>query len=317
MENSETEQADNGPVQDQGGRPSDDRSEKLAAIVPSVLATRRVDASELSKILHDPLVVRARELAAKAQMDAQGVVAGEAAAFSHGVQRDRFTELAGLFSSLGEQLALAQASLVECELWRHKRQTDDATGDEMCHRAVSELLIYFCVSIGYGLTNITGRLLACDPNLHPVMLDVIGTTLPPFSDDRRDWLSCNSPTVKNLRKIGKSQSQQAPTVAAGVTTLVNSPAWNEAHRRRAFDFHRRRPNSHDVAGVPMRSLWEVTAGGSWHLRGAGPTYTDGQGLAYRTTMNGRAVLQSLVACLDDLVEVRDQIHKWPSVESAN
>ena len=282
----------------------------LVALVPALLAVER-DKNDIAAVLADALIDRTARVSGDAQQVSGRVEFWETAAAMRGVQRDRMTELTGLFSSLGEQLALARSALIECSLWQRDRQRQERQHAEMCHRALGDLLTYFCVSSGYSLANITGRLLGLDGRLHPAMIDHLGTVLPPFSTAHDDWLACHTKVVRLLRRIARAaplQSQQE--CVDGITNLARTGAWREIHERRALDFHRRRPQSHGVAGVPMRSMWELDPiGGGWSLsvHGMGPIYTDGLGLAARSTSVGRAALELLCNTTETVTASRDAI----------
>jgi len=86
----------------------------------------------------------------------------------------------------------------------------------------------------------------------------------------------------------------ARSAADPITDLVNDAAWREVDQRRALDFHRRRPQSADVSGVPLRSLWKMEPGGGWSISGGRQAYEDGESLALRATSFGRAALSALL-----------------------
>jgi hypothetical protein len=231
-----------------------------------------------------------------------------APAFEYG----RAHELAGLIASSGEQLALALAALAETELWRAFREANpaDATeqgkgngaAQEMCHRSMAELAAYYLLSTGHGLANITARTLALDRELHPHLLDALGTWCPVGSTDPKDWLSLNRDTAKALRRVArKSERPALQLVVEPISALLISDGWNDLDRHRGANYHRRRPQSAGLAGVPLTSPW-VASGTVMSLNAPGREYTDGNGLAHDTSNLARRVLARLVATMETLLE---------------
>lgn len=67
------------------------------------------------------------------------------------------------------------------------------------------------------------------------------TEMPPFSDNRRDWLSLNEGTVRHLHRLAaRSASPMFVDVVDAVHGLASADAWKEMQARRGVDFHRRR-----------------------------------------------------------------------------
>jgi hypothetical protein len=238
------------------------------------------------------------------------------------VQHGRAHELAGLIASGGEQLALALAALVETELWRSFREANpvDTTergiglgaANEMGHRAMAELAAYYLMSTGHGLANITARTLALDSQLHPHLLDALGAWCPVGSTDPRDWLSLNRGTAKALRQVArKSGSPPVQSVIEPITALALSEPWRELESRRGAHYHRRRPQSAGLAGVPFASPW-IASGGAMSLNFGGREYTDGDGLAHDTSDLALRVLAELDGAMETLLArvkaVVDDIH---------
>jgi hypothetical protein len=229
----------------------------------------------------------------------------------------RANELAGLIASAGEQLALGMAATVETELWRAFRDAnpiDDTergrgrdAAEEMGHRAMAELAGYYLLGTGHGLANITARALAMDPEVHPLLLDAVGTWCPPGSAERRDWLSLNRETVRDLRRVARRSGKQVlVAVAEPVTTLVMDDAWGKLGQLCGAHYHRRRPQSAGVSGVPLTSPWEASGIAAMSLNFGGREYTDGDGLAHDTSDLARRVLDGLAATMKTLLErVRD------------
>jgi hypothetical protein len=209
------------------------------------------------------------------------------------VQPGRASELAGLIASGGEQLGLALAALNEAELWtlyRAQYPADPSTLDgrsiqaaqEMSQRAMADLAVHYLLATGHIVANVTARTLALDARLHPVLLDVLGTWNPPGSATARDWLSLNRDTVRSLRRAaGKSALPAHREVAIPATGLVQSPAWQELDQLRGMDYHRRRPQSAGISGVPLANPWQQR-GSVISMNGGGGQYDNGDGLARAT-----------------------------------
>lgn len=287
---------------------------RVVALVPQRLTTH--EQLDIRDFLANPFVERAAGVAAEWQTTSQRAAMWEMGGTLHGVQRDRMTEIARLISGAGEQLALARAAAIECELWRLQRQAqgEDKDGDEMCHRSLAELLMYYCISTGHAVANLTGRLLALDGRLHEWLLDQLETNLPPHSNDRRDWLSCDQVTTMKLRKVARrAATPEQQQIPGALTELIRSDAWRNLTERRAIDFHRSRPQSHGVIGVPQGSLWEYQEGGAWKLSGGIMSYDDGLHLAAITTSFGNDALAALVVAMsqlfDDGVQLINQINR--------
>lgn len=282
---------------DEAAEPQD-----ISAIVPTRLAVHgQID---IQAFLAQPLLALSSDVSAEWQCLSGSAPFWEMGATTHGVRRDRMTEVVGLTAAAGEQLALARAALVECELWRAQRSVvGTKSGDEMCHRAMTELLSHFCLGLGHSLANLTGRILALDDRLHGRFIDEFSTVLPPHSSERSDWLSCDYGTARKLRKIAKAASwPEAHKVPDAITQLLSSGDWHALVARRATDYHRRRPQSDGVVGVPLRSLWKPLDGGGYSLSGGLAThdYDDGRQLAADNSRLGSAALSESVVAMGTL-----------------
>jgi hypothetical protein len=228
------------------------------------------------------------------------------------VQHGRTHELAGLIASAGEQLALALAALVEAELWnvhRHANPPNTSNIDgrvvaaacEMTQRAMADLATYYLLSTGHTLANVTVRTLALDARLHPVLLDVVGSWSPVSSQDPRDWLSLNRDTARQLRRVArKTSSPPFHAVVEPAAAVVLSPGWQELDQLRGADYHRRRPQSAGITGVPLASPWMFSEGVA-SMNFGGSEYTDGDGLARRTTDLARRVMGELSSAMTTLL----------------
>lgn len=234
------------------------------------------------------------------------------------VQRGRSSELAGLIADGGERLALALAAVTEAELWRIYRQdvpsavrglgemerrSVDAS-NEMTHRAMAELASYYLLATGHVLANVTVRTLALDTQLHPKLNHFLGSCYPVGSADRNDWLSLNTETARRLRRTARQAAAPAARdLAEAASVLLTSSAWQELDRIRGAHYHRRRPQSAGIDGVPLASPWTFS-GIAYHM-GGGSRYTDGDGLANETTDLSRRALADLTSAMQRLLS---QIH---------
>jgi hypothetical protein len=226
------------------------------------------------------------------------------------VERGRSSELAGLLAGSGEQFALALAALAEAELWsRHRRanppdlDSDEGrvldAGQEMAQRAMAELASYYLLGVGHAVANVTARTLALDTTRHPQLLDALGSWFPVGSEESRDWLSLSRDTVRPLRRLGKTGSAAIQIIGEPATALLQAPEWQQLSRLRSAHYHRRRPQSAGVMGVPLASPW--TFGDGVARMGLGASqYTDGDNLALRTTDLARRLSIVVASALDDL-----------------
>jgi hypothetical protein len=228
------------------------------------------------------------------------------------VQRGRSSELAGLIADGGEQFALALAAIGEATLWTACRQADPPdrqtvegrvldAGRERAQRALAELASYYLLAVGHRVANVTVRTLALDTSQHPQLLDALGSWFPVDSNDSQDWLSLNRGTVRSLRRVAKAARPAAQAVADPATRLLQSPEWHELNQLRGAHYHRRRPQSAGVMGVPLASPWTFGDGVARKSLGA-DSYTDGDNLAASTTDLARRLSRVVASVIDDLRE---------------
>jgi hypothetical protein len=238
------------------------------------------------------------------------------------VQHGRGHELAGCIADGGERLALALAAVTEAELWRIyrrdlppevrdldgiKRRSVDAA-NEMAHRAMAESATYYLLATGHTVVNVAARALALDSQLHAVLLDVLGSWYPVGSSERDDWLSLNKDTVRRLRRAAKqAKIPAAQDLAIPPTDLLMSQAWQELDQLRGAHYHRRRPQSAGIAGVPLASPWTFTSDAMHMEGGGGGEYVDGDNLANRTTDLARRVLNDLISVMRRLLVIVRQV----------
>jgi hypothetical protein len=193
--------------------------------------------------------------------------------------------LAGQMGSAGEQLALAYAASVEVALWQENQPPDDPeVASEMGMRAMAEAQSLFVIGTGHAVVNVAVRALSLRQDLKTRLIQTflsgnVAGTFDPFSSERSDWLSMNKPTCKNLRTVAElSNSQEILDLIEPVISYGLGQTWNELVERRGEDFHRWRPQTHGMQGVPRRSPWRHDAT-SRSLGIGTPTYEDAKGLA--------------------------------------
>jgi hypothetical protein len=232
------------------------------------------------------------------------------AALAPAVERGRSSELAGLLAASGEQFALALAAVTEAELWSLHRRTNPPdldsdegrvldAGQEMAQRAMAELASYYLLGVGHTVANVTARTLALASDRHPQLLDTLGSWFPAGSEESRDWLSLNRDTVRSLRRLARAGSPAIQVIAEPATKLLQSPEWHELNQVRGAHYHRRRPQSAGVMGVPLANPWTFGDGVARMSLGA-VAYTDGDNLAMNTTDLARRLSGILASALDDL-----------------
>lgn len=232
------------------------------------------------------------------------------AALAPAVERGRSRELAGLLAGGGEQFALALAAVSEAELWSLHRRTNPPdlnsgegrvldAGQEMAQRAMAELASYYLLGVGHTVANVTARTLALASDRHPHLVDALGSWFPVGSEESRDWLSLNRDTVRSLRRLAKAGSAAVHVIAEPATALLQSPEWHELSRLRGAHYHRRRPQSAGVIGVPLANPWTFGDGVARMSLGASQ-YTDGDNLAMNTTDLARRLSRVVASAQDDL-----------------
>lgn len=223
----------------------------------------------------------------------------------------RVYALAGQMASAGEQLTLANAAGVEVALWREARSTASPDPEqEMCTRAMAEAQCLFVIGTGHALANVAVRALALDLTMRDELstrLRPRGTTpaFAPFSRDRHDWVSMNADTCKAVRAVAQSSGVAdvialvEPVVAVGLSTN-----WAMLSERRGEDFHRWRPQTHGLQGVPRTTPWK-RSGNTRVLSLGHPAYEEAQGLADETADAAATVMADLARAMEAFM------NDWP------
>jgi hypothetical protein len=179
-------------------------------------------------------------------------------------EKGRLYELAGYMAGAGEQLGLACLADHEFNQWASvdlsSAPSHEKVAAEMAQRALAELESYYVIGVGHALANMTGRVLALDPDLHEHLADAkyIKTTFTPFSNARQDWLSMNSNVACALQKAAaKSSIPSFACLADPAAELADSKPWREPDEVRGEHFHRWRSQSIGMTGAPKSSPWSL------------------------------------------------------------
>lgn len=179
-----------------------------------------------------------------------------------GREKDRLYELAGYMAGAGEQLGLACLADHEFSLWESvdlsSAQSHEKVAAEMARRALAELESYYVIGVGHALANMTGRVLALDPDLkqHLAAAKYIETTFTPLSGARQDWLSMNSKVARALQKVAaKSAMPSFVHLADPAAELAGGDKWRALDEVRGEHFHRWRSQSIGMTGAPKSSPW--------------------------------------------------------------
>jgi hypothetical protein len=201
-------------------------------------------------------------------------------------------------------------------LWKESQEETDAEiGREMGMRAMAEAQSLFVIGTGHALVNVTVRALSLRQDLKALLIgtffggDAMGG-FDPFSSDKSDWLSMNTPTCKKLRKLAKlSNSAEIVDLVAPVVGYGLGRTWNELVERRGEDFHRWRPQTHGIQGVPRRSPWQHDAT-SRSLGIGTPIYNEAKGLAQAVALLSDQAMLELADAMEAFYDA------WPAASNA-
>lgn len=248
----------------------------------------------------------------KQALDWQGT-AGHAVFWEIGAEapergEGRVYALAGQMASAGEQLSLAHAAAVEVALWREvRKKADPDAAHEMCMRAMAETQSLFVMGTGHALANVAVRALALNQGLRADLIKKFqrgssSLTLQPFSQERDDWVSLNASTCKTIRAVAQSsQVQEVIQLVKPVVDFGLGQSWQNLSERRGEDFHRWRPQTHGVQGLPRTSPW-VRTGRSQVLNLGHPTYYEACGLADETARLATEAMMDLALSMEAFME---------------
>lgn len=202
------------------------------------------------------------------RLDAQFAEVG---ATAHGIGRDRVYELLGCMSSTGERFGLAIAAGNEVALWNRHRSDVGSERDrlaqlEMSLRAMAELFGYYLLGTGHMLAAIVMRALSLEEELRPRLLDTLGASCVVDSRNLSDWPSLNIDNCRRLRRVARdSKTDTLKVIVEPITNIVQSSSWAMLDAIRGEDYHRRRPQTALVDGVPPGSAWTTGPDGSMSL----------------------------------------------------
>lgn len=214
----------------------------------------------------------------------------------------RVYAFAGQIAAAGEQLALAHGAAVEVAIWEEVRAGSKLDASyEMSMRALAEAQCLFVIGTGHALINVVARALAMKAELrdrlgHAFVRDGHNPTFEAFSNDRNDWLSLNRSTCSRLDKAAADQPKEVTAMISPMVAFVTGTAWKTIVERRGQDFHRWRPQSDGIEGVPRSNPWQQVPGGRSLNSSVGP-YTDGTGLADEVAEIANAAMFKLAATM--------------------
>ena len=289
--------------------PSEGRS-VLVGVAPMRLAVAPGGRLPQSVIDDDHRLVV--EQALEWQQTAGQAVFWEMGATAQGTAEGRVYTLAGQMASAGEQLALAHAGAVEVALWQELRgRSEPDPAHEMSMRGMAEAQCLFVMSTAHAIANVTVRALALHPSLRAALVKKLrrgrsSPTFDPFSQDWADWPSLNDETCNAIRAVARSsEKRDVIRLVEPVVRFGAGGTWKDLQERRGEDFHRWRPQTHGIEGVPRSSPW-TRSGSTRRLDVGHPTYEDARGLADET-----ARLAS-EAMIDLAISMKAFMERWPA-----
>jgi hypothetical protein len=281
---------------------SPEKKRTLVGLVPSRLAADS-DRHRLSWAPDDSHERGVRQ-ALDWQQSAGNAVFWEMGAATRGASEAMVYGLAGLMASAGEQLGLAHAAGVEVDLWDGIRDASDPDPEhEMCMRAMAESQMLFVIGTAHTVANVAVRALALRPKLREELARMLKYTstspsFDPFSDARADWVSLNAATCQALQAAAEADHvEEVVQLVAPVVAFGTGSTWDALQDRRGQDFHRWRPQTHGIEGVPRASPWERD-GSSKRLNGGSIHYEEARGLADQVARVARTAMLDLVEAMD-------------------
>jgi len=282
----------------------DPKKPRFAAVVPRRLAVDR-EGADLPGLVEDSDHKRVVKQALDWQMAAGQASFWEMGAHLQGIERDRVYALTGQMASAGEQLSLAYAAGCEGALWRDSRKEDSPDPvDEMCIRGMGEAQCLFVVGTGHALANVAVRALAVDPTRRVELGERLGrrSSLPsfdPFSNAKEDYVSMNRETCKAIESVATASGD--PELSGLVLPVVEfgrGKSWRDLDERRGEDFHRWRPQTDGIAGVPRSTPWSGDDGVGMLTIGH-PVYDDARGLAEETSRIATAAMLDVASAMEE------------------
>ncbi len=249
-------------------------------------------------------------LAAQVAMDWQNLGPRSTFAEVHGraagLPQGRLAEIIGRIAAAGEQLGLAWTHEQDMLRWNHP-DARNRQARTLAARSLAEIVGYYAISAGHGLTNITLRTLL----IHEDAATVINGKyqgakgFEPYADTRDAWRPLNERGAELLQQAAGVTAQPATIRLADlVADLTQDPRWVTMAGRRDVDFHRWRPRS-VTGGVATSNPWEVTEGGAFQLR----AYVTSQHRPPNTDLLMQEASAGLAAVSEAM---RDWLTTWPA-----
>lgn len=184
------------------------------------------------------------------------------------------SELAGLAGATGELFLVGVTATAEARAWslyRRAAPLDDSeqgrardAAREISHRATCDHALWTLVAVGHYAANMALRSVLLSPaasGLADKWKMALGQAA---ANDRNHWVSLNAGTVEKLGTAIQSVSDVTArtTLSALVDcldTILRSAPWRRATDYRNQDWHRWRPQSAGMQGVPKAGLWSSEA----------------------------------------------------------
>jgi hypothetical protein len=215
--------------------------------------------------------------------------------------------LAGQMGAAGEQLALSYAAAVEVALWRDvDAEGDEGIGREMCMRAMAETESMFVMGSAHALANLAVRALSLSTDLKVKLARELHHRRPadafdPFSVSPRDWRSMSAPLCAALDAAVKTSEVAIQDLVAPVVRFGLGTNWGAFKGQRDRDFHRWRPQTYGLQGVPQRSQWQDN-GASRVLALGHPVDADAKGLGETVARIASSAMLELASTMEEFMD---------------
>jgi len=215
--------------------------------------------------------------------------------------------LAGQMGAAGEQLALAYAAAVEVALWREvDAEGDEAVGQEMCMRAMSESQSLFVMGAAHALANLAVRALSLSADLRAKLARELRHRHPadafdPFSLSPSDWRSMNATLCAGLDAAVKGSHLAIQNLIAPIVRFGQGTSWGALKDQRDKDFHRWRPQTYGLQGVPQRSQWQDT-GASRVLAVGHPVDPEAEGIGETIARLATSAMLELASIMEEFMD---------------
>lgn len=222
---------------------------------------------------------------------------------------DPWREVAGLFGSIGESLAVAIPCEVEVEMHRRAREVGDLPNSmivgerffaesqaqkvvELAHRAINLGFRAFALRADWK-AEVTGR-----KRYAPLVKT-------PFSNERSAWVTFSNGPANVLHEVcAEVGHESAIVMGRSLRDLSTSTQWLAVEEQRGQDFHRWRLESSVLAGVDatssgVREIRDADAGVIGKAHGTGVrTYNAGNGVDEKVARIAAESLRRVAVALD-------------------